>query len=442
VALLSAVALAMSLSVTAHATGTKQYTATWVSGESPVANPPNSLTIPGGTSSVVLRLKNESSSTSVFIRSANIVVPGAYTLNAGSLSGAGTATVDGNTLKLRGLSVAKNQSIAVTIDITTDCGDTVTREWGLTVKSGNNLSGDTLNRKAGTAAPKTNVSICLLRFANEPATTQTGAPITDGHASSGDPISIEIYDSLTGLVVNVNAAVTLTIITGPSGGALSGGFENASGGVATFPSLSIDKAGPYTLAAASPVAPNEPTADVMISDTVDTCEGSGCSFTETQAQTSYTTTPKQGQAGATWATSLNLSGLRVSCEFAPFNYPDEERQPSAVWYVYDDGAVGSVKTNVIFIDKEFVQTTPDNGVSKYRVCYSSPVPFKDRTGNMAPPDPWEDGPSAYFGETWFTGLLPDCAKKNPVAPCVVGWTGTGGNRIGTFLTPPGDPSYR
>ena len=104
---------------------------------------------------------------------------------------------------------------------------------------------------------------------------------------------------------------------------------------------------------------------------------------------------------------------------------------------------------MIFIEKEFVQITSDNGTSKYRICYSSPVRFKDRTGSLAQPDPWstpdEDGavgPSVYFGTTWFTGLLPDCAKKNPVAPCSLGWTGTGGNRTGTFLTPGGDPSYR
>jgi hypothetical protein len=448
IAVISAVVLVAASGLTVAATGAKLYTAAWVSGSGTVST----KTIPGGTSSVVLRLRNESSSNSVRIRSANIVVPAAYTLNSGSIpTGTGDEPiVDGNTLKLRGLSVARNTSIDITISITTNCGDTVVREWGLLVKSGDNLSGDTLNRKPGTNAPKTSVSVCLLRFANEPATTETGTPITDGHAGTGDPISIEIFDSLTGLVVNVNAAVTLAL-TGPNpaGGALSGGSGNATAGVASFPTLSIDTGGPYTLRASSPVAPNNPTKDVMISDTVEECESADCSFTETQPLTSYTTTPNQGTAGADWATSLNLSGLKISCDFAPFNYPDEERQPNGVWYVYDDGQAGSVKTNVIFIDKEFVQITADNGTSKYRICYTSPVQFKDRTGNLAQPDPWttpdengDVGPSTYFGETWFTGLLPDCAKKNPVAPCVVNWTGTGGNRIGTFLTPPGDPGYR
>lgn len=449
IALLSALILVGASGLTVSATGTKQYTAAWVSGSGTVST----KTIPGGSSSIVLRLKNESSSSSVFIRSANITVPAAYTLNSGSIpAGTGNAPiVDGNTLKLRGLAVPKDQALLVTIGVTTNCGDTVTREWSLTVKSGDNLSGDTLVRKPGTSAPKTNVSVCLIRFANTPATTETGTLITDGHAGTGDPISIEIYDSLTGLVVNVDAAVTLAL-TGPNpaGGELNGGSENANDGVATFGSLSINTAGPYTLRASSPVAPNHPTADVMISDTVEECESADCSFTETQELTSYTTTPKQGTAGADWATSLNLAGLKISCDFAPFNYPDVERQPNAVWYVYDDGDNGSIKTNVIFIDKEYVQITADNGTSKYQICYSSPVQFKDRTGDWADPDPWNTpdpdtgaiGPTQYFGTTWFTGLLPDCAKKKPVAPCSLGWTGTGGNRIGTFLTPGGDPSFR
>ena len=40
--------------------------------------------------------------------------------------------------------------------------------------------------------------------------------------------------------------------------------------------------------------------------------------------------------GARWASSVNLPGVRVSCDFAPFDYPDE-RQPNAIWFSYDDG---------------------------------------------------------------------------------------------------------
>ena len=204
-----------------------------------------------------------------------------------------------------------------------------------------------------------------------------------------------------------------------------------------FPSLSIGTPGPYTLKASSPAASNTPESDEFnVANNVATCDGTGCSFTDTQALNSYKTKPQQGTAGATWASTLNLPGLKVSCDFAPFDYPDA-RQPNAVWYVYDDGATGSAKINAIFIDKAFVQETPDNGTSKYRVCYSSPIRSRIERGNWAQPDPWSNGPSAYFGGTWFTDLLPDCSTKNPVAPCVLKLDGHGGNRIGTFLTPAG-----
>ena len=282
----------------------------------------------------------------------------------------------------------------------------------------------------------------MLRFANQPRTTGTGRPTRDGHDSTGDAIRVEIYDPATNRTVDTDADVTLTLGLGSARGKVIGGTAKAVAGVATFPDLSIDTPGLYTLRASSAADTDTPVSEgFMVADTVATCDGSGCSFSETKERHTYTATPEQGSAGANWASSVNLPGVRISCDFAPFDYPDE-RQPNAIWYSYDDGDTRSPKTIVIVIDKEIVDKTPDNGTSDYRVCYSSPVPFTDRTGEPAKPDPWEDGPSAYFGTTWFTGLLPDCDPNDPVAPCVLGWTDDGGNRVGTFLAPPGDPSFR
>jgi hypothetical protein len=453
VALLSALALTAGLGVNAAAADTKPYTATWVSGGTPVLNPPNQTTLASGTTSAVLRIKNLANPQS--LGSANITVPTGYSLIGGSLTPApGSATKAGNTLELRNLGLASSASVDVTINVRTPCIDNQTREWTLVVKQANNFSGppgNNFTRLGTTAAPFSTVggSACLLRFANQPSTTQTGEPITDGFDSGGNAIRVEIYDPGTGLTVDSNASVTLAPAHNPALGTLTGGVVNASAGVATFPALSLNKPGPYTLRASSPAASNTEVSDqFMVSDTVTECDGAGCSFTEQQGLNSYTTTPEDGVDGANWVTSLNLPGLRISCDFGPFDYPDS-RQPNAVWYVYDDGNTDSGKTNVIVIDKEIVQLTPENGTSKYRVCYSSPERFTDRTGNPAQQDPgaWNTsvpgtvGPSEYFGTTWYTGLLPDCAKK-AVAPCVLSWTGDGGNRTGTFLTPPGDPSYR
>ena len=51
---------------------------------------------------------------------------------------------------------------------------------------------------------------------------------------------------------------------------------------------------------------------------------------------------------ATTASSLNLGGLTVSCDFAPYNYPDS-RQPNTVFFDYEgDGT----KVVTIVIDKK------------------------------------------------------------------------------------------
>ena len=294
---------------------------------------------------------------------------------------------------------------------------------------------------AGPGTPCPNNS-CVLVFVKQPNTTQTNLLITDGYDSGGSPISVKITDRNSGATVDTNATVTLSLAYNPAGGSISAGTGSvaAESGVATFSSLKIGKAGPYKLRASSAVASNSPVTDqFMVSDKVEECAAPGCSFKETQAGNSYTLTPKTGKAGDAYVATLNLSGLNVSCDFAPYNYP-AERQPNTVWYIYGGT---SAKTNVIVIDKAVVQITPENGTSKYRVCYASPETFKDRFGNDAPADTSSGGPSEYFGTTWYMGLLPDCAKKSPVPPCVVSWTANStGQRIGTFLTPPGDPSFR
>jgi hypothetical protein len=282
----------------------------------------------------------------------------------------------------------------------------------------------------------------MLRFGNQPKTTGTGRPTRDGHNSEGDPIRVEFYDPATKRILDSDAEVTLTLERGSDRGKLVGGTAQAVGGVATFANLSIDTPGLYTLKATS-TADKDTTVSqgFMVADTVDICNGPGCSFKETtNGGHTYTTTPAQGSAGARWASSVNLPGVRMSSESLGYS---DARQPNAIWYSYDDGDTLSAKEIEIFIDKSLVDQTEHNELSAYRITYSSPVPFTDRSGGLAKPDPSDgDGPSAYFGTTWYIGLLPDCDEHDPVAPCVVKWSDDGGNRIATVLTPPGDPFIR
>lgn len=444
------------------ATTTKPYTATWVdsNGDNPVSNPPNTNSVSPGPATVYLQITNNASPQS--LGSANITVPTGFTLTGGSVSSPGSATPVGNKLQLRNLKLAPAASLVASISVTTPClaDSSITYLWSLRVKQANDFSGppgNDFDLKPPTEAPKTTLaggSRCQLRFVNQPNTTVVLGVIKDGVGSTGNPIKVEIFDPATDLVVSSNENVTLTPVYNPAAGVIAGGTVAAAAGVATFSSLSLNKSGPYRLQASSPAASNTPVrpappAVFMIVDTLQTCSGTTCNFAPlTDGGSSYSTQPQTGTAGASLAASRNLSGLLISCDFAPFNYPDA-RQPNAIWYTYSGTGV---KNNTIIIDKATVQITPENGASAYQVCFTSPTPFFARGGNTAPgsatitlntlPPAGTLLPSAYFGETWYIGLLPDCGKK-AVAPCVTGRSGSGaGNRTITFITPDGDPGYK
>ena len=82
-------------------------------------------------------------------------------------------------------------------------------------------------------------------FTVQPVTTQAGAVMLS--------IIVQLQNATNGVVLGSSNSVSLAIGTNPSGGALSGtNPRSAVAGVATFPDLSIDKAGNnYTLLASS-----------------------------------------------------------------------------------------------------------------------------------------------------------------------------------------------
>jgi len=411
------------------------YSAAWaVDSESTTGT----LDLPGGTQDVTLRISNDSTSTEN-IASASVTLPSDYELLPDEVFGA--------TVMITGLDVAPGESADdITINVRAPClPNTDGTTWVTTAENSESAAFALADGPGDPTTTRTDAS-CQLRFANQPNTTKTLNVIKDGYNSTGTALQVEIIDPETHDVVSTDADVTMSIDTNPGGGALAGEVVAAVEGTATFSGLTIDKpAGtPYKLKASSEVATNTPkTNPFTVADTVAKCNGAGCKFNQAGGGVSYTTTPTTGKNGATFVASLNVPNLRIDCEFAPYNYP-ASRQPNSVWFLYDDGATGqSAKTNVIVIPGNIVKITPENGTSKYRVCYSSPVRFRDRNGNLAPLDNTRTGnPTTYFGVNWYTGLLPDCAKKNPVAPCVVKWVGSGPDRVGTFLTPPGDPGFR
>jgi hypothetical protein len=79
----------------------------------------------------------------------------------------------------------------------------------------------------------------------------------------------------------------------------------------------------------------------------------------------------------------------------------------------------------------------DRPASQYRLCWASTKSFTERDGSQA-------DPATISGDAMFKGLLPDCATRNPVAPCVItpNKQDKQGNVIVTALAPGDDPHAR
>ena len=109
------------------------------------------------------------------------------------------------------------------------------------VATATGLVGATSNPFAiGTAAP------AQLAFGTQPGAVRVGAAI-------GPPVAVRVIDSFGNLVTTVAVSVTITLGTNPSSGTLSGTATQAgAAGIATFPDLTIDRAGAgYTLLASA-----------------------------------------------------------------------------------------------------------------------------------------------------------------------------------------------
>lgn len=110
-------------------------------------------------------------------------------------------------------------------------------------------SGYTLVPRSGTvtgaaSAPFDVVGV-LLVFAVQPSNAATGAVITP-------PVQVAATDTSGHLATGFRGTVIVTIGSNPAGGTLSGATGVAAvNGVATFANLSIDRAGAYTLTAAT-----------------------------------------------------------------------------------------------------------------------------------------------------------------------------------------------
>lgn len=125
-------------------------------------------------------------------------------------------------------------------------GVTYDKAEGEVVLSAGRTSGDNLASGISTGFMVLPGAASTLAFTTQPGNATAGAAI------SGPP-TVMVRDNFGNTVTSSTASVTLAIETNPGGGALSGQVSaSAVAGVASFPGLSIDKAGNgYTLTASS-----------------------------------------------------------------------------------------------------------------------------------------------------------------------------------------------
>jgi len=369
----------------------------------------------GSTRTFTVTLTNETGTQQ--LGSANLTAPrGLSILGAGAPSPVGTATVVGDMVQLRDLSTPPGSSATVSIDAIVPCpaGDFT---WSVVAKQANNFSGDPGNDLTFDAANSDLVTsvtgACRLAFHPDaqPADAQVDLNITsERYVPTGAPVKVDVLDAAGNLITTSTAPVSLSILTNPGGGTLTASPTNAVGGVATFPSLSIDRTGlRYTLGATTTEAGIDPGASDPF-DVVDvgkTCPSGPCqSGNVTSGSTTAAETASAGAVGDQLTLALSVEAL---------DCPGYAELSAVVTF---DVTGERTKTITITIPK-----TAGVSASARQVCFSSPTPFVDRSG-----------------ATVNTGLLPDCTVAQ--APCVVSKKVVKKTIVVTFATPAGDPRGR
>jgi adhesin/invasin len=155
-----------------------------------------------------------------------------------------------------------------------------------------------------------------LEFGQQPTTEAAGATITPS-------LTVRAEDAAGNLDTNFTGPVTLAIASGPTDGILSGTTTRAaSGGIATFNNLSIQRAGSYTLRATSgtltqdtsatfqitPGPPSGATSEITASPASIDADGSSTSTVTVLLRDAFGNALTTGGANVTLSTTLGSLG--------------------------------------------------------------------------------------------------------------------------------------
>jgi hypothetical protein len=360
--------------------------------------------------------------------SADLSVPTAYSIT-GVLTSRGTATVVGNTVRLRSLNLAFLHSFTVKVTASAACSPSTGNIWSAAAKTGASFTGSAFLLVTPPSHRSSAVTgACSLAFiaGRQPADTGPDATISSVASDpEGPPLQVGAYDGASNLLTGGSPiSISMAIGNNPSLGVLSGTSPvDTSAGIATFSDLSIDQPGDgYTLVASATGLGSATSDPFHIAGVVQECvPGDPCEGTLSQDGTGASVTAfDDGSAGVL---TMSLTPGGIDCD--------------------GDGYTEHSSTltfNVTSTRKKEVTMTFDTGLDSYyvhpddfQVCFQSDTPF-----------PYLDGD----GATTTLGLLPNCFAdyesfvSDPVPPCVESRYNIGSVVYVKFLAPAGDPKGR
>ena len=391
-------------------------------------------TVSGGTAGTI-RATYTNLSGQQQLGSSDLTVPSGLRVTSATVTPAGSATVAGNVIKLRSLGLAGGSSARVTIGVAPDC-PAASYTWAVPVtKQANDFNGTPGNNLTLNAAASDLRTVvtggCILRFLAQPANARVSQTISSrAYDPSGPPVSVEVVDSLGQRITTSTAAITIGFAVNAGGGALGGATTvAASGGVANFSSLTVDKAGfGYSLSASSPGATSATSSAFNIDQVAVVCaEDVDCTgqlgLTQTNqslgGSSALSITAVQGATSDVDAGFLLLSlGLGGALDCAGYT----EFTASLDVLSADYTALDRQKRVVATIDKRVMNLVSNNGASFLESCFGAPYTFATKPGTALEVNTaYVPGP---YPAPEYKGLLPDCGGSaqldDPATPGVSG----------------------
>lgn len=431
---LSAVLLGSLLATSVSAVAVKSFSAT-VDPEPLVAGASYGA---GARAAQPVQLTVTNTSTQASLGSMNITAPEGIVLTSADASPGDATLVGASLVEVRSLGLAPGQQTVISLGAQVECAsNNAPYTWAFNVKQANDFNGTPGNDLTADAPTVNTVTgTCQLAFAAQPQHAED-APVAITsviYDPAGDPVQVAITDATnTDKVAWWSGSVTLALGDDLSGGtAVLGGTTTAviSGGSASLaPTISRSASGYSLLATATPTAGTASvgtstaaveSASFNIVDDASICGAtSACSATagesgKTKATVAASST--NGQEGDLVILSINDPTLSLDCA----GYVE-----TSDLIVFDvtasDGTTASGRSKTLTMTLAAENVT--KSASKYEVCWFSPIDFKTKSGAQA-----------------TTGLLPTCANRNPVPPCIVS---KGLDRTKDLVivvsAPPGDP---